>query len=449
MGLTGIQIFKMLPQTNCKECGAATCLAFAMNLAAGKAELDSCPYVSDEAREKLAEASAPPIRPVKVGKGVRAKTLGGETVEFRHEKTFFNEPAFAAVVNSDIAEDELQNKLTIWNAFQFDRVGFNLRPEFVAVKDVNQDKDAFAKVAKYIAENSEFNVVLMTENKDVMQAGIEATKFKRPLMYAATKDNVEDFGQLAKDNELPLAVKAESIDQVPELTDKLMEMGHKDLVIDTGSRDVKQLYEDQIGIRRAALRDKNKSFGFPTITFPCEMASNLDMEALLGSQLIAKYASMIVFSDFTSEMLFSLLLERLNIYTDPQRPMTVQEGIYEVGKPDENSPVLVTTNFALTYFIVNGEIEGSKVPCWLMIKDSEGLSVLTAWAAGNFAGDDVGMFVKKSGIENKVNTRELIIPGYVAAIKGEIEEELPEWTITVGPREAAHLPSFLKEKVSQ
>jgi len=444
MGLTGIQIFKLLPQTNCKECGAATCLAFAMNLAAGKAELDQCPYVSDEAREKLAEASAPPIRPVKIGKGVRAFTVGGETVEYRHEKTFVNPTALAATINSDISEDELKNKLTVWNAFQHERVGYNLRPELVALKDVNQDKDAFAKAAKHIAENSEFNLILMTEDKDVMQAGIEASKFKRPLMYAATADNVDDFGQMAKDNELPLAVKADSRDDLPSLTEKLMEMGLKDLVLDPGSREPKQCFEDQVVIRRAALRAKNKSVGFPTITFPCEMASNIDVEAIMGAMFIAKYGAITVFSDFSAEALFPILLQRLNIYTDPQRPMTVTQGIYEVGKPDENSPVLVTSNFALTYFIVNGEIEGSKVPSWLLIKDTEGLSVLTAWAAGNFSGDDVGMFVKKSGIEDKVKHKNIIIPGYAAAIMGEMEEELPGWKITVGPREAAHIPAFLK-----
>ena len=446
MGLTGIQIFKMLPQTNCKECGAATCLAFAMNLAAGKAELDSCPYVSDEAREKLSEASAPPIRPVKIGKGVRERTVGGETVEYRHEKTFFNQPAFAAVINADIAEEDLKNKLAVFNAFQYDRVGFNLRPELLAVKDVNQDAQAFAQTAKTIAETSEFNLVLMSEDKAVMEAGLEACKFKRPLIYAATKDTVDDFGQLAKDNEVPLAVKGTSVDEVMELSDKLTGMGVKDLVLDSGAREIKQCFEDQVGMRRAALRAKNKSVGFPTIAFPCEMASNLDTEGLIGGMLVAKYGSILVFSDFTAEMLFPLLLERLNIYTDPQRPMTVTEGIYEIGKPDENSPIMVTTNFALTYFIVAGEIEGSKVPTWLLIKDAEGLSVLTAWAAGKFAGDDVGMFIKKCGIEDKVKNKEIIIPGYAAAIVGEIEEELPEWKVTVGPREAAHIPAFLKSR---
>jgi acetyl-CoA decarbonylase/synthase complex subunit gamma len=417
-----------------------------MNLASGKAELDSCPYVSDEAREQLSEASAPPIRPVVVGAGVRKGTTGGETVQYRHEKTFFNPTLIAGVINSDISAADLDAKLKVWNAFQYERVGLNLRPELAAVKDVNGDAAAFAAVAKQIAETSEFNVILMTEDLAVMKAGVAAAGFKRPLMYAATEANADDFGALALESGLPLALKAASIDGVTALSDKLTGMGLKDLVIDTGAREVKQALEDQIAMRRAALKDVNRSVGFPSITFPCEMAGNLDMEALIGAMFVAKYGGIVVLSDLAGEAVFPLLLERLNIFTDPQRPMTVTEGIYEIGNPDENSPILVTTNFALTYFIVSGEIEGSKVPTWLLIKDSEGLSVLTAWAAGKFAGDDVGMFVKKSGIMDKVKHQELVIPGYAAAIVGDIEEELPGWTITVGPREAAHIPAFLKSK---
>ena len=446
MALTGIQIFKLLPKTNCKECGVPTCLAFAMNLASGKAELDACPYVSEEAREKLAEASAPPIRPVVLGKGVRATKTGGETVLYRHEKTFYNPTPIAALVASDISESKLAAKLKVWNAFQYERVGLNLRPEFVALKDASGNKNAFAAAAQTIAETSEFNLILMSEDTGVMTAGVEACKFKRPLIYAATKGNIDAFGALAKDNDLPLAVKADSVEGLIPLTTKLTEMGLKDLVLDPGSREIKQSLQDQIIIRREALKSLNRALGFPTITFPCEMASNLDMETLIAAMHIAKYGGIAVMSDFAGESIFPLLLERLNIFTDPQRPMTVTEGIYEINNPDQNSPVLVTTNFALTYFIVSGEIEGSRVPSWLLIKDSEGLSVMTAWAAGKFSGDDVGMFIKKSGIMDKVKHTQVIIPGYAAAIAGDVEEELPGWTITVGPREAAHIPAFLKSR---
>ena len=445
MGLTGIQIFKLLPKTNCGECGVPTCLAFAMNLAAGKAELDSCPYVSDEAKEQLAEASAPPIRPVAIGAGVRAFKTGGETVMFRHEKTFYNPTGLAVMTASDMAEKDLDKKLKEWNVFQYERVGLNLRPELVALRDADGKADAFAAAAKKIAEESEFGLILMTDNVDVMKAGVEASSLKKPLLYAATVENAEEMGNLAKESGLPLAIKADNLEDLIALSDKLTGMGLKDLVLDSGSREMKQVFEDQVAIRRAALKAGNRSLGFPTITFPCEMAGNLDMETVIASMLIAKYAGIVVLSDYRGESLFPLLLERLNIFTDPQRPMTVTQGIYEIGSPDENSPVLITTNFSLTYFIVSGEIEGSRVPSWLLIMDTEGLSVMTAWAAGKFAGDAVGTFVKKCGIADKVKHKKIIIPGYAASISGEMEEELPGWEIMIGPRDASLIPKYLKD----
>ncbi len=447
MGLTGIQIFKLLPKTNCGECGVPTCLAFAMNLAAAKAELDSCPYVSAEAREKLSEASAPPIRQVAIGAGVRAFKIGGETVMFRHEKTFYNPTGIAALIKSDMDGGALDRKLKEWNAFQYERVGLNLRPELVALKDVNGNGAAFAAAAKKIAEESEFNLILMTDKADVMKAAVDVCAFKKPLLYAATAQNAEAMAKLAKEKGLPLAVKADGLQNLIALSDKLTGMGLKDLVLDSGARDPKQVLQDQVAIRRAPLKAGNRSLGFPTIAFPCEMAGNLDVETVLSAMLIAKYAGIVVLSDFKGESLFPLLLERLNIYTDPQRPMTVTQGIYEIGAPNENSPVCITTNFSLTYFIVSGEIEGSRVPSWLLIMDTEGLSVMTAWAAGKFSGDAVASFVKKSGIADKIAHRKLIIPGYAASISGEMEEELPGWEVIIGPRDASLIPKFLKEMV--
>jgi len=445
MGLTGIQIFKLLPKTNCGECGVPTCLAFAMNLAAGKAELDACPYVSDEAREKLSEASAPPIRQVAIGAGVRAFKIGGETVMFRHEKTFYNPTGIAVMVKSDESPEALGQKLKAWNALQYERVGINLRPELVALKDANGDGAAFAAAAKKIAEESEFNLILISEKVDAMKAAADACAFKRPLLYAATAQNADQMGALAKEKGLPLAVKGEDMDGLIALSDKLTGMGLKDLVLDSGAREPKQLFQDQVAIRRAPLKAGNRSLGFPSIAFPCEMAGNPDVEMILAAMLIAKYAGIVVLSDLKGESLFPLLLERLNIYTDPQRPMTVTQGIYEIGTPNENSPVLVTTNFSLTYFIVSGEIEGSRVPSWLLIMDTEGLSVMTAWAAGKFSGDAVGTFVKKCGIADKVAHKKIIIPGYAASISGDMEEELPGWEIIIGPRDASLIPKFLRD----
>ena len=445
MGLTGIQIFKLLPKTNCKECGVPTCLAFAMNLASGKADLDACPYVSEEAREQLAEASAPPIRPVKIGYGARKVSIGGETVMFRHEKTFYGSPGFAAVLTTDMDDDVIDAKLRKWHTFNYERVGLMLRPELVAIKDVDGNADRFAQVAKKVYDDSDFGCVLMSDSPDVLKAGLSVSDGKNPLIYAATGDTIDAMIEVAKEFKCPLALKADDVEGLMPLSQKAVAAGLKELVLDTGARSIKQLFEDQVCLRRAALLKQNRDLGYPTIAFPCEMTPDLDTETMIASMLVAKYGGVMVLSDFEGENIFPLLLERLNIYTDPQRPMTVTPGIYEINNPGPDSPILVTTNFSLTYFIVSGEIESSRVPSYLVIVDAEGLSVMTAWAAGKFAGDYVGGYIKKSGIAEKTTHNNIIIPGYAAAISGDMEEELPDWKVMVGPREAAHLPKYLKE----
>jgi acetyl-CoA decarbonylase/synthase complex subunit gamma len=442
MALTGIQIFKLLPGTNCKKCGAATCLAFAMNLASGKAELDSCPDVKPESREKLSAASAPPIRPVTIGYGDTAVKVGGETVQFRHEKTFYNPTGIAALIEDSKSPDEIATLVKRYQKLQYARVGLNLRPELVVVKGGPKLADA----AKAVIDNSDLSVILYSEDAAALKAATEVLAGKNPLIGPATKANYEQVAEVALAAKVPVWIKATSLDEVSELTKALGAKGIKDIVIDSGARTPKQAVQDSIAIRRAALVGQNRDYGFGTIAFPCEITPNLAMQVAISSHLIAKYAGIVVLSDFDGAVVFPLLLARLNIFTDPQRPMTVVEGIYPIGNPDANSPVLVTTNFSLTYFIVSGEVEGSRVPCWLLIKDSEGLSVMTAWAAGKFSGDDVGMFVgKKSGILEKIKHKSVIIPGYAAAIMGDMEEELPGWKVAIGPREAAHLPKFLKE----
>ncbi|RLB06130.1 MAG: acetyl-CoA decarbonylase/synthase complex subunit gamma [Deltaproteobacteria bacterium] len=445
MGMTGIQIFKLLPKTNCGECGVPTCLAFAMNLAAGKAELDQCPYVSEEAKEILAAESAPPIRPLTIGVGDYAVTIGGETVMFRHEKTFINPPGLAAIVTTDEDDASIDGKISRFKELQYERVGLILRPELFALKDTSGDAGKFTALVNKVKDACEASLILMSEKPDVMKAALEIVKDKKPLIYAATEENVEDMGNLAKESECPIAVKGSGgYESVIPLTEKLTEMGLKDIVIDTGSRTPYKAFEDQVIIRKAALQDRFRPLGFPTITLPAEMTDDPMYETLLSAMFVAKYGALIVMSDFQPESLFPLLLERLNIYTDPQRPMTAEEGIYPIGNPDENSPVLVTCNFSLTYFIVSGEIEGSRIPSWLCVADTEGLSVLTAWAAGKFTGESVGTFINKCGIADKVKHKNLIIPGYAAAISGELEEELPDWKILIGPREASQITSYLK-----
>ena len=444
MALSGIDIFKMLPKTNCQECGVPTCMAFAMKLAGGQAELDSCPYVTDEAKEKLEEASAPPIRPVVIGVGDKSLKVGGETVMFRHEKTFINKPGIGLLITDSMDEADVDARLKRFKEIEYERVGLYLSADIIALKDTSGDVSKMIKLIEKAKALDLTTLVLMSDSTDVMEEAVKASADLKPLIYAATAETIEDLGKIALDNDCPIAVKGNSLEEVSELITKLTEMKVKDLVIDTGARTLKQSFDDHISLRRAALVDKNRTFGFPTIVFPCEMTSDPIKEAIFASTFVPKYGGIIILSEVEGHNLFPLALQRMNIYTDPQRPMATSEGIYEINNPDENSPVLITSNFSLTYFIVSGEIESSKVPTWLLIKDTEGLSVLTAWAAGKFVADAIAPFVKKSGIEGKIKHKKIVIPGAAATISGELDEELGDWEVQIGPREGAHITPFLK-----
>ncbi len=443
MPLTGIEIFKLLPKTNCKDCGVPTCLAFAMGLAAGKAELSACPHVSEEAKEKLQVASAPPIRLVTIGVGDAALKVGGETVMFRHEKRFENPPGLAILIKDTMDDTEIEARLKRFKELQYDRVGITLRPELVALKEESGDAAKFEALVNK-AKQVNCAIILMSENADILVAGVKACPGDKPLIYGVTPDNFDAVATLARENSCPVVVKASSLEEAADLTTRLNEAGVDDIIIDSGARKIRQAFGDQVIIRNSALTKKFKPLGFPTITFPCEMTDDPMKEAVIASMFVAKYAGIIVLSDFQGESLFPLLVERLNIFTDPQRPLATTEGIYEIGNPDENSPVLLTSNFSLTYFIVSGEVEGSKIPSYLLVMDTEGLSVMTAWAAGKFVADAIGPFVKKSGITDKIKHRKLIIPGYAAAESGGLEEELPDWQILIGPREGSLIPAYLK-----
>jgi len=443
MPLTGIEIFKLLPKTNCGKCGVPTCLAFAMQLAAGKAELAACPTVSEETKARLSEASAPPIRPVIIGTGARAVKTGGETVMFRHEKRFENPPGLAVLISDTMPETEIDGRLGRLDNLKYDRVGLTLRAEMAAIKCDSGQQEKFSTLVSKVKQKSDCSLILMSSNPDILASGLKECADRKPLLYAADKDNLVKVADLAKSANCPVAVRGNGLEEVALLTDQLVKAGIKDIIIDSGGRNLRQAFEEQIFIRRAAL-GKIRTLGFPTIAFPCEMTPDPMKEALIASIFIAKYAGIIVLSDVQGHSLFPLLVERMNIFTDPQKPLATKEGIYEFGKPNENSPVLITSNFSLTYFIVSGEIENSRVPAYLLVKDTEGLSVMTAWAAGKFVADAIAPFVKKSGIAGQVKHHKLIIPGYAAQESGGLEEELPDWKIEVGPREAAHIPAYLK-----
>jgi acetyl-CoA decarbonylase/synthase complex subunit gamma len=415
-----------------------------MNLAAGKAELSACPTVSEEAKAQLAEASAPPIRPVTVGTGATAFKVGGETVMFRHEKRFENPTAIAVLVTDVMSDADVTARVDRFNKYTYERVGLKLRAQAVAIKSESGDAAKFEVLVGKVAKATDGALILMSDKPEVLAAGLKVVAARKPLLYAATKTTVEAVGKLAKESGCPVAVKGANLDEVAALTDALDKAGVKDIVIDSGARSVKQAFQDQIIIRGSALVKKFRPLGYPTIALPCEMTKNPLKEALIASMFISKYAGIVVLSDLLGEALFPLVVERLNIFTDPQRPLATTPGIYEIGTPNDASPVLITTNFSLTYFIVSGEIEGSKIPSYLLVMDTEGLSVMTAWAAGKFVADLMAAFIKKSGIEGKVKHHKLIIPGYSASESGGLEEELPGWEIMVGPREGSHIPAYLK-----
>jgi acetyl-CoA decarbonylase/synthase complex subunit gamma len=445
MALSGLEIFKKLPKTNCKDCGFPTCLAFAMQLAAGKVELEKCPHISEEAKKALSEASQPPILKVEIGIGDDSFTVGEETVLFRHDRTFVNQNAFAVTVKDNMDSGKIEEMIKSINKVEYERVGQVLKIDAVSIKNESKSKEKFLEVIDKIVSLTKKPLILVSSDPETLKAAAEKFKDNKPLIHAAAGDNVDLFIEIGKNTGCPIAVKGKSFEDIAAMTEKMRGAGIKNLVIDIGSRDFKSDFYNQTILRMAAIKQKNRLFGYPTIVFPDEMTDDPLKEALIASVFVAKYGSIIVLSNADSQNIFPLLVYRQNIYTDPRRPMQVEQKIYEVGSPGEDSPILITTNFSLTYFIISGEVEASKVPSWLLVMDVEGQSVLTAWAAGKFVPELIAQFVKKSGITDKVKKKEIIIPGYVAQLQGELEEELgDEWKVVVGPREAGEVPKFLK-----
>ena len=447
MALTGVQIFKLLPKTNCKDCGVPTCLAFAMNLAAGKAELSQCPYVSEASKAQLSAAAAPPIRTVEFGPpGPLAARAGGETVLFRHEKTFFNRTVLAVRIRDDEPAGKADGKLARFKQLRYVRVGLELGADAIALACASGDPGKFEALVRRASAATDAPLILMSGRPEAIGAALAHLKGKRPLLYAADAGNADAMGALAREHGCPLAVRADSLEGAAALTEKLAGTGLGDLVIDPGSRTARRVLEDQVALRRLSIQKQVRSLGYPTIALPCEMTDDPMTEAMLASLMIPKYASIVVLGDVRGETLFPLLLQRLNIFTDPQRPMKTDEGVYEFGSPGPESPVLVTCNFSLTYFIVSNEIDSSRHPAFLLVLDTDGLSVLTAWAAGKFSGEQVAALVKKSGIGGKLQRKNLVLPGSLTTILGEVEDNIGEgWKVQLGPREASAIPGYLKQ----
>ncbi|NLZ27725.1 MAG: acetyl-CoA decarbonylase/synthase complex subunit gamma [Firmicutes bacterium] len=439
MALTGLEIFKHLPKTNCKECGMPTCLAFAMALAGGKTSLDKCPHVTEEAKAALDSAAAPPIAMVEVGVGDHVVQLGDETEIFRHDRRFYH-PTGVAVTISD--NEDVAAKADKFEALEFDRVGLHYVTDMVAVKCDSGDAAKFKAAVETVAGKTQKAMILMCEDPAIMEGALNVVADRRPLVYAATADNYEKMTELAKSKACPLVVRGDGLDDTASLVEKVVALDYKELVIDTGSRETSQVLADMTVIRRLAVRKKYRPFGYPTIAFTSK--EDPQEEIMQAGVYMSKYAGIVVIKAAEKQQLLPLLSWRQNLFTDPQKPIAVEPMLYEVGDVQADSPVYCTTNFSLTYFIVEGEVEATRIPAYILSVDTGGVSVLTAYADNKFSGETIAQAIKQSGLEEKVNHKKIIIPGHVAVLKGSLEEE-SGWDVHVGPRDASGINKYIKE----
>jgi len=445
MALTGLEIYKLLPKTNCKECGFPTCLAFAMKLAAKQADLSACPTISDEAKAALESAAAPPIRLITLSADGRKIEVGNETELYRHDKAFFHKPGLLVRVKDDQPLEAVESLASQVGSYSVDYVGQTLNLDGIAVESASGDAVTFAKYVKAVHANTELPLILLADDPDVIKAGLSEVEGTKPLLYAAKESNWEEMASLAKERSVPLAVYAEGLEPLVDLVSQVKGAGVEDIVIDPGIRDFHDSLNVLTQIRRLALENKpDRLLGYPVIAFPREGSDSSTEEVVLAGQQVAKYAGLVVLDHFDPATAYALLALRQNIYTDPRQPVQVTPGIYEINEPGPQDQVLITTNFSITYFSVANEAESTGIPAWLLVADSEGLSVLTGWAAGKFDADKIATTVKTTGISDKVSHKKLVIPGAVSVLSGELEDELAGWEILVGPREAVDLPAFMK-----
>ncbi len=386
----------------------------------------------------------PPIRLVTIKSGNYEAKAGNEVVLFRHEKTFYNKPGIFIRVYDNQPVDTIKAMAAEANGYVVNYVGMDLTVDGFAVASTSGDPNAFSAAVQAVREVSKRPIILMSRDANVIKAGLNRLKDETPLIYGADVNNWEAFANLAKESKSALGLVAGSLAELAELTEKIKAVGIEDIVIDPGGRDLGSGLAIGTTIRRLAVKKNFRALGFPVITFPGDV-SDPGMEAVQAAQAIAKYAGFIVLDHFNPSTIYPLLVLRQNIYTDPQKPIQVQPGIYEINAPKPESPVLVTTNFSITYFSVANEVEGSGLPAWLLVTDAEGMSVLTAWAAGKFDAERIAKAIKGFNVADKVSRKRVVLPGHVAVLSGELEAELPDWEIRVGPREAVDLPGFMKQ----
>jgi acetyl-CoA decarbonylase/synthase complex subunit gamma len=440
MALKGIDIFKLTPKTNCKDCGNPTCMAFAMKLAQGTVTIDACPHLSDEALATIGGASAPPMASLTIGSGLNEYKIGGETVLFRHDKTFVSKSLYAVTYAADDPADKLGELCKV----DYERIGERMCVDIINVSYTG-DKDGFLSAVKE-ADAVRGALILDVDDADAAKEALELTKGKNPILSGANASNYETFGKLAAEYDVVLGVSGKDLDELYDTAAALETAGNKKLIFDVTGSSVKEAFANAVQIRRAAIKDGDHTAGYPSVINAAKLAPGDSRKQLaIASLFTVKYGSVIVLDSLSYAQALPLYGLRQNIFTDPQKPMKVEPAVYPINGADENSVCVTTVDFALTYFIVSGEVERSGVPVNLLISDAGGYSVLTAWAAGKLSASSIARFFKEQEIEGKIKNRTLIIPGKVAVLKGEIEEALPDWKIVVAPGEAVELVKFLKE----
>ena len=442
MALTGLDIFKLLPRTNCKDCGKPTCLAFAMALASKTASLSDCPHVSDEARTALEGASAPPMKLVTVGAGQGAFKTGSETVMFRHEEKFHNPTGVAVRIFDDLDDTAFDARLEQINALRFERVGQQIAVDLVLLENRSGDGAIFARRAERLAAATQLNVILRTSDPEAMRAAAGALKARRPLLCGANETNVEAMAAVAKEAGCPLVARAETLDALAALTEKIKSAGVEEIVLDPAPKNSAGALALFTSARRLALKKTFRALGYPILAFACN--ADPAQEILDAGTYLCNYAGIVVVDDCEPGRMLALLTLRMNIFADPQKPVQVEEKLYPIGNADENSPLLCTTNFSLTYYSVEGEVESSRRGAYILPVDTEGTSVLTAYSADKFNEKIIHKAMQKAGVDSVFKHRKIIIPGYVAVLSGKLEAETG-WEVLVGPREASFIPKFLKE----
>ena len=445
MALKGLDIFKLSPKKNCKECGCPTCMAFSMKVAQGAMDIAACPYFSPDALATLSEATAPPMKTIKVGTGEAELSLGGETVMERHEKTFVSKTRYAAAVCNCMDEATIDAKLAAVSKVDYERISERMYVEMLYVNYTADGAYDYVELVKKAAATGRV-LILGCKDVEVAKAALAVCKDGKPVLNGADASNYEAMSAAATEAGVVLGVSGANLNELYDTVTALEKLGNKNLILDTTGATIKETFANTVQVRKAAVKDSDRTFGYPSIVNTVALAKgDIHMQAALASMLTLKYGSIVVMEEMDYAQALPLYGLRQNVFTDPQKPMKVEPGVYPLNGADENSVCLTTVDFALTYFVVSGELERSGVPCNLIINDAGGLSVLTSWAAGKFSSSTIAKYFEEADIAGKVKSRKLIIPGKVAVLKGELEAKLPDWEIIVGPMEAVQLVKFLKD----